>query len=218
MNYEEYYEQEPSEIDEIVEDTVNRITSIIKERAKDEIESSLKAAENRQQEIAQLKKTIQKNNEDEKKLFDEISSLKADLEAKRTAIPTLPFEIGQEVWTIGYLETKKLKCPRCKGTGCIKVAVNGEDLTAECPVCHRNNCLKDKPKQAIEYCTYSVDPSTSISIIKINIDAKGTTYEYYTASGHSNHGVFATRESCREACERLNKLSLETAQKELEGK
>lgn len=217
-DYDYYYEKEPSEIDILIEDTVEKIRQTIIEQAKEDVESETQKSKKIQERYDTDKKhwldmnseLRSKNNE----LQNELKELKTKYEKKRTEIPSLDFEIGETVYYIGSRYDQKLVCLTCHGSG--KVNLNTDeygDITTSCPHCYGN--LYGDIRREVEYRKYY--PSTKrIETVYMEFSKDSTKISYWLSESVGKvDRVFKDRESCQAECDKLNIKELEEAQKHI---
>lgn len=219
MYWEDYYGEEAKypEVEELLEDTTNKIVNIIKDDVKEEINKSLLLAEQRSIEIDNLRKTIAKKNDEIHKLDSEIETLK-----KRQTKLSLPFEIGEEIWVAEYTSSYQLTCNTCKGTGRVTVGTQqyGE-VQISCPHC-KGFTLSNQPKREVTYYKYTTY-KTSVKSIDCNITCNGISYNIHYTDKYHNDQVrelekcFSNENDCITFCEEYNKQCYEQALKSLEG-
>lgn len=232
-DYDYYYEQEPSEIDALVEETVDKITDTILSKAKDEVDSQLQKAKKIQEQYDKdkriLNEIINRQNTHIKTLTDELSNLQKEYDKKRSEIPSLDFEIGEKVLEAEMqYEDGRLVCSTCNGEGKVKIqSTEYGEIETTCPHCKGNTYAGEKNiVKEIKYRRYR--PRT-VTIVRANVcfenNGKLTT-TYYTKEhsgsceiGHTNieKKIFKAHETeaCRKYCDELNKKALEEAQKHI---
>lgn len=220
-DYSDYYEQEPSEVDEIVNDAVQKITDIIKERAKDEIDSIMnKAKYLEEQNAIESKQRAEawKETADWKKKCEELTK---ELEKQRTELK-LEFEVGEKVFFTRYRHdrTKKVFCSECGGTGVIKRIVDGEEYSKKCPKCKGNTYYYShmpEPQKEVEYYEYYPEYDV-IESVNANVSKSGIKYTYCLKQYGTEHEVFKTRDEALARAEEKSKQSFDKAKMKLEGK
>ena len=157
-DYSDYYEQEPSEVDEIVDDAVQKITDIITERAKDEIDSIMNKAKYLEEQNAIESKQRAEAWKETAAWKKKCEELTKELEKQRTELK-LEFEVGEKVFFTRYRHdrSKKVFCSECGGTGVIKRIVDGEEYSKKCPKCEGNTWYSNTrptPQKEVEYYEY----------------------------------------------------------------
>lgn len=217
MYYEDYYEQEPSEVDGIVEDAVEQIVQIIKDKAKEEVDSILDRAKHYEKLWNRVKLENNKLCDELRQKDSQISNLKEDIQKKRTSLNQIPFEVGEEAYFIPTNKSQRINCPECNGKGKKILEMNGETYHCECPKCH-GQLYGANPKKYIDYYTFSPEKNV-IKAINVHIDKKGIRYKYYFDRYSSYfEEVFKTYDEAKEYSDKRNKESYEEALLKLEGK
>lgn len=217
-DYDYYYEQEPSEIDLLIEDTVDKIRRTIIEQAKEDVESETQKSKKIQEKYDTDKKHwLDMNSElrsKNNKLQNELEELKTKYEKKRTEIPSLDFEIGETVYYINYDYNRKLVCPTCHGTGYVNFNTDEYgNITTSCPHCHGNS-YGDIRKE-VEYRRY-YPSSTTIRKVCMEFEKDSTEISYWLSGSVGRvDKVFKDRESCQAECDKLNIEALEEAKKHI---
>ena len=220
-DYSDYYEQEPSEVDEIVNDAVQKITDVITERAKDEIDSIMNKAKHLEEQNAierQQRADAWKETAAWKKKCEELTK---ELEKQRTEL-NLEFEVGEKVFFTRYRHdrTKKVFCSECGGTGVIKRIVDGEEYSRKCPKCKGSTYYYShmpEPQKEVEYYEYYPEYDV-IESVNANISKSGIKYTYCLKQYGTEHEVFKTRDEALARAEEKSKQSFDKAKMKLEGK
>lgn len=223
MYWEDYYGEEAKypEVEELLEDTTNKIVNIIKDDVKEEINKSLLLAEQRSIEIDNLRKTINSKNKELNELQKENEVLVNKLKKNHTKLD-LPFEIGEEIWVAKCNSSYKLTCNTCKGTGTVNINTEqyGE-VQISCPHC-KGLTFSGQPKQEVIYYKY-IAYKTTVKSISCNITSEGISYDInYTDQYHDDQvreleKCFSNKDDCVAFCEEYNKQCYEQALKSLEG-
>ena len=220
-DYSDYYEQEPSEVDEIVNDAVQKITDVIKERAKDEIDSIMNKAkylEERNAIESKQRADAWKETAAWKKKCEELTK---ELEKQRTELK-LEFEIGEKVFFTRYRHgrSKKVFCSECGGTGVIKRIVDGEEYSKQCPKCKGRTWYSNtmpEPQKEVEYYEYYPEYDV-IESVNAKISKNGVKYTYCLKQYGAEDEVFKTRDEALVRAEEKSKQSFDKAKMKLEGK
>lgn len=217
--YDDYYEQEPSEVDEIVSEAVKNITEIIKGRAKAEIESILSEAEKYKKLYSEAQKKMTEDFHDLLSAREEINALKKEAETKRTSLKLIPFEVGEEVYYTKIFRDNTLTCSQCKGTGRISVKLDDGEYSRPCPKCSGRE-WGDNPRKKAEYYKYK-PVKTKIRSIKVTINESETQYLFEVGDSYSmgsmQEEVYKNYDDAVAAAEKKTTESLEKAKKILEG-
>ena len=225
-DYDYYYEQEPSEIDLMVEEAVDKVKSTILLRAKDRVEQQTLKAEKIKKEYQDFKDGTKEIINDQKSKIKDLENrlieLKEDYIKKRTEIPTLDYEIGDKVWMPYRMSDKTLICPTCQGTGYVNIDTdNFGSVKISCPHCHGSEWKhKGDFVKKIQYWEYQPMIRTICGVtIEINEQKQQTIYyKVKSPSGYCNeypspniNDIYADQASCQKRCEELSKLALEDA-------
>ena len=232
-DYDYYYEQEPSEIDILVEETIDKIRDTILLKAKDEVESQTQKAKKVQEQYDEDKRTWREIHNREqsciKKLTEELNALKDEYNKKRSEVPSLDFEIDEKVLEAKMqFEDDKLNCPTCEGKGRITITLDeygGVEVT--CPHC-KNNTYKGEKNLVREIKYHRYRPSTT-TVVRAEVSFEKSnkiTTTYYTKEHSGSCELAHTEikskifkandiEACRKYCEELNQKALEEAQKHI---
>lgn len=232
-DYDYYYEQEPSEIDILVEETIDKIRDTILLKAKDEVDSQVQKAK-KIQELYDKDKRIwgEIHNREQtciKKLTDELNTLKEEYNKKRSEVPSLDFEVGEKVLEAEMqYQDGKLVCPTCNGKGKINVTLDEYgDIETTCPHCKNNTYEGEKNLvREIKYHQYRPRTTTVVRAVA-SFEEGNKIYKTYYTKEHSGscelshsetkNKIFKVKdiEACRKYCEELNKKELEEAQKHI---
>ena len=220
-NYSDCYEQEPSEVDEIVSDAVQKITGIIKERAKDEIDSVMNKAKYLEEQNTIASKQRADAWKETAAWKEKCEELTKELEKQRTELK-LEFEVGEKVFFTRYRHdrSKKVFCSECSGTGTIKRVVDGEEYSRQCPKCKGRTWYSEtmpEPQKEVDYYEYYPEYDV-IESVNAEISKGGIKYTYRLKQYGSESEVFKTRDEALVRSEEKSKQSFEQAKMKLEGK
>lgn len=204
------------EVDEMLTETIDKITSFIKNEVKDDIDSQLRKAEIKQKEIDELKSKIRRLEEIIKNQNNKNNELTAELQKKRTEIPSFEFEIGDKVWVPTIYKTEKLLCKTCEGTGTI--SVNSEEfgsIEATCSICRGWNWTNsDKPPKQSNYYIYE-STYCVLKTIEMVVTASGIHYTYQVKtpmdSEIETEVFFLTKRECDARCREITQESFNSA-------
>ena len=146
MWYDDYEPSEPSEIDNIVNETIAKITDYIIKNSKIDIDEITSQSAAWEQKYKDCKTENRKFFSDLMEKDRQIKELTNELERKRTQLGILPFEPGEEVYFIcqSYSDNETFTCPQCKGKGRIKIVHEGIEYTSTCPTC-KDSTYGDHP-------------------------------------------------------------------------
>lgn len=136
--YDDYEPSEPSEIDQIVNDAIKKVTDYIINNSKFDIELITEQAKDWETKYNECKQENRKFFSDITEKTRIINELKSELERKRTQLGILPFEPGEDVYFIyqDYSTTNKFTCPKCNGKGRVTINHDGISYKATCPMCN----------------------------------------------------------------------------------
>lgn len=232
-DYDYYYEQEPSEIDILIEETVDKVRDTILLKAKDEVESQTQKAKKIQEQYDKDKRIWGEVHNREaaliKELTDKLNSLKEEYNKKRSEVPSLDFEIGEKVLEANLqYQDEELVCPTCNGEGRISVKLDEYGaVDVVCPHCKNNTYEGEKNLvRKIKYHQYK-PRATTVVRATVSFEEDNRIYATYYTKEHSgscelSHSetkskIFKAKdiETCRKYCEELNKKALEDAQKHI---
>lgn len=179
MSYFDCYDYpDYSALDELVDETTNKIKNMIIEGTKEKVDEILNKAQATQDLLNITNNRLIETNKENHSLKTENDKLKEELQQKRTNLDTLPFEIGQRVYYIKRWKTEEVVCPLCKGKG--KIITHSDeygDVEIKCPHCKNNSYWSEKDKEIVKKASYDklkVDSTTvkGFSIV-IDSDEKG---------------------------------------------
>lgn len=224
--FEDYDYPELSELDQLVEDTTDKIKDMIVTEAKEKVDTILNKAKATEQRLAIAYKGLTEAGEEISLLTKENKKLKEELEQKRTSLNTLPFEIGQKVYYLKKRTYEEITCPLCKGTG--KVPTHSDeygDVEIRCPHCKDNSYWSDREKLLVKEASYPIltvsDTKVEGLAIRIESDGKGNVEQkvkvifnnlsFYDAC--DSEDVFT--EAQLEECAKRNKQYKEEAERKV---
>lgn len=232
-NYDYYYEQAPSEIDALIEETIDKIRDTILLKAKDEVESQTQKAKKISAQYDEAKRIWRETHDREqshiKELTEELNALKEEYNKKRSEIPSLDFEIGEKVLVADIqFEVGKLVCPTCHGRGRINVTLDEYgDIETICPHC-KNNTYEGKNNLVREIKYHQYRPTTTTVVRAVASFEEGNKiYKTYYTKEHNgscevSHSEIKSKifkvediEACRKYCKELNEKELEKARKHI---
>ena len=224
-DYDYYYEQKPSEIDILIDETVDKIRKVIELKAKEDIEQETLKSEKIQKEYDEYTKS---SKEAYNKLCAEFGKykkkyeqLEAEYNKKRQEIPSTKYCVGDKVYVAQTNCVNAICCPKCEGKGYINVTLDEYgDISITCPNCKNYNSFYEwadmKNVREARYYEYSPE-KLEIKGIEISIDRDDKiTTTYYLGENHielSEDKVFATAEECKKYCEKKARQEKEEAYK-----
>lgn len=173
-----------SQADEIVNEAKNKITDLIYESVKSEIEQDRQNYVRAKERADELQKECYEQREKINTLEIELKKAKEELKRKDKEIPQTPFALGDEVWVPyrKYGDKGEVKCPTCNGEGYITALTDAYGtLKCVCPHCHN-----DWGKKSAEYDKYYVERRYIKSINIFTDKAKETRFDYGTIEDKSN--------------------------------
>ena len=135
--YDDYEPQEPSEVDTIVEDALDKLEEYLIDHSKLRINKIIESAKSWEKKYHDCKTENRQFFSMITERDDKIKELTKELERKRTQLGILPFEPGEEVYFLmqNYSDVQKVTCPCCEGKGRIYINHDGVDYNALCPKC-----------------------------------------------------------------------------------
>ena len=231
MSYFDCYDYpDYSALDELVDETTNKIKNMIIEGTKEKVDEILNKAKTTEDRLNITTNRLIEAGKENRSLKTENDKLKEELQQKRTNLDTLPFEIGQRVYYIKRWKTDEVFCPLCKGTG--RITTHSDeygDVEIKCPHCKNNSYWSDKNKEIVKRASYDrlrVESTTvkGFSIV-IDSDEKGNIRQDirvvlnqgYSFNDYSIEDVFpeALLEECKKECCQRNKQYEEEAKRKV---
>ena len=151
--YEDDYFEDQSEADQIIEEAVDKLTSLISDKTKSEIERYKNWYKSAAEVRDKLQKRVYEQIEKIKVLETDLKKTKEELEKRDNEIPKVPFISGDEVWWVGNdcRNEVAIKCSACEGKGKVKTqtAEYGE-VEITCPHCKGNSIARYEPAKAYQ--------------------------------------------------------------------
>lgn len=231
MSYFDCYDYpDYSALDELVDETTNKIKNMIINQSKEKVDEILNKAQVTEDRLNITTNRLIETNKEICFLKTENDKLKEEIQQKRTNLGTLPFEIGQKVYYIKRGETDEVVCPLCKGTG--KIITHSDeygDVEISCPHCKGNSYWSDNEKRIVKKASYNkvkVD-STIVKGFTIVIDSdedenirqeiRVMLNQGYSYDSYNIENVFpeALLEECKKECYRRNKQYEEEAERKV---
>lgn len=202
MNYYDY-EDYKSEEEEIVDEAVEQIKNIIKERAKNELDAvqhqveyykeQTKLLEDSRNEAFKKRDAAQKELEDYKKQVDSANSV----------IKSLPFNIDDECWIVVPDGSDIERCPICGGNRSIdSYHPDYGTVKAECPYCGKFGGYDNQEFKIYKYRIKKCNISQVYVIITNKTDYRfSAKYDKYTE--YSNITPYKTKEDAEIAMQKM---------------
>lgn len=225
--FDDYDYPDCSILDELVNDTTDKIKNMIINEAKEKVDIILNKAKETENRLNIAYNRLKELNNNIVSLETRNKELEEEVNRKRTSQKELPFEIGQEVYVYSANDDYTIECPHCLGKG--KVNVDTEKfgyIEVTCPVCHTNTYYdKDNPKPQMRVRYWSYRPITA-TVSRITIDYMGNDIKtvVWVRSENSNAErgfqigeVFSNYKDCRKFCEDASKKERENAERKIKG-
>lgn len=229
MSYFDDYEAyiEPSELDTLTDEYLEKVKEHFKDRFKEQIklvdEQAKKNTEN-MKILGVRELTLNMRETEINQKYEDLEKHKGNLLFEWLSQYGLDLNPGQKVYTIKE-NTEWEDCPKCKGTGKIKVkSEDGIDYDMDCPDCLHNYRTGKKRKT-----TYSVQPMYVVNVsIKLGLKRESYSkdmlkafvygeheYEYtpcsielnkkencdYDSEYYNRKNIYLTEEDCKKALE-----------------
>lgn len=158
MSYFDCYDYpEYSALDELVDETTNKIKNMIIEGTKEKVDEILNKAQKTEDRLNITTNRLIESGRENRSLKTENDKLKEEIQRKRTSLDTLPLEIGEKVYYIRKLTYNEITCPLCRGTG--KVTTHSDeygDVEITCPHCKNNSYWSDREKKIVSRTSYEL--------------------------------------------------------------
>ena len=191
------------EVNSLINETAENVASIIRDKARDEINKI-------------TAETIQ--------LRERVAELTS--ESKGDAQPAVfEYNLGNEVFIPRILKHHRLYCPKCNGRGKITINSDGETYYADCPKCH--NLDKYREQEFVEYSTqvgyvYQITAThtfgnTEPSCDYVIVGTRAALKLGVGATRVQRQRLYHTQKSCQAYCDVLNNEQLQHAQRRLNG-
>lgn len=228
--FEDYDYPELSELDQLVDETTNKIKDMIILESKEKVDAILNKAKETQDRLNAAEKRVSRALQEIALLAQQNKKLKEELEQKRTSLNTLPFEIGQKVYYLEKWNMDEVVCPLCKGTG--KVTTHSDqygDVEIKCPNCKDNYYWNDTDKKIIRKASYDVLTISNTKVkgltIRIELDEQRNIKQKVKVilNNHSCYDTYdvenifteAQLEQCKKECAERNKRYKEEAERKV---
>ena len=166
MNYwngYDYFEEDKSEADQIIEEATEKLVGLISEKTKSEIERYKNWYESADKMRAELQKQVYELGEQNEILKLDAKTAKEELERQDNEIPKIKFIPGEQVYYLANTKRVDVACPTCQGTG--SVTIKTEEFGDQKITCPRCKGIGDK--RCLSY--YTVTP-TQAWVVGVNID------------------------------------------------
>lgn len=191
------------EVNSIINETAESVASIIRDKARDEINKITAETIELRERVAELTS-----------------------ESKGDAQPAVfEYNLGNEVFIPRIARHKTIYCPKCNGRGKVTIKSDGETYYADCPKCR--NLDKYREQEFVEYepqCGYvyqitathtfgNTEPSCEYDVV-------GTRNALKLGIGVNRvqrQMLYHTHKSCKAYCDVLNNAQLQHAQRRLKG-
>lgn len=231
MSYFDCYDYpDYSALDELVDETTNKIKNMIIEGTKEKVDEILNKAKTVEQRLDVALTAVRDQGKEISLLKSENNKLKEEIERKRTSLNTLPFEIGQKVYYLKNWSTDTVVCPLCKGTG--KVTTHSDeygDVEIKCPHCKDNSYWSDKEKLLVKKASYQIltisDTKVKGLTIRIELDEQRNVKQkvkiilnnYSCYDTYDAEYIFteAQLEQCKKECAERNRRYKEEAERKV---
>ena len=151
-NFDDYFEDQ-SEVEQIIDDTIDKLVGLISEKTKSEIERYKNWYESTAEVRDKLQKQVYEQQEKIRVLEIDLKRAKEELERKDNEIPKVPFMPGDKVWFIGNDCRNEVivKCPVCKGRSKVKTqTADYGEIEITCPRCKGSCDTKYEPAKAYQ--------------------------------------------------------------------
>lgn len=231
MSYFDCYDYpDYSALDELVDETTNKIKNMIIEGTKEKVDEILNKAKATEDRLNITTNRLIESGKENRSLKTENDKLKEELQQKRTSLDTLPLEIGEKVYYLKNWNTDTVVCPLCKGTG--KVTTHSDeygDVEITCPHCKNNSYWSDKEKLLVKKAHYQILTISDTKIkgltIRIELDeqrnvkqkVKITLNNYSCYDTYDIEDIFteAQLEQCKKECAERNRRYKEEAERKV---
>lgn len=149
----DYFEEDTSEADQIIEEATERLVGLISEKTKSEIERYKNWYESTAEVRDKLQKRVYEQQEKIKVLEIDLKRTKEELERKDNEVPKVPFIPGDNVWWIGNdcRNEVAIRCSACEGRGKVKTqTADYGEVEIVCPRCKGNSVARYEPAKAYQ--------------------------------------------------------------------
>ena len=188
----DYYFEDQSEAEQIIEEAADKLMGLISEKTKAEIEEYKNWATTAQFRTSQLERTAYEQQERINVLEIDLKRAKEELERKDNEIPKVPFMLGKKVWWVDddYQNAAIIKCVTCHGTGRVKTqTADFGEVEITCPHCKGQRYASYEPVKA--YPGYVVR-----SHIVLDASSDTPSFAYDLVEDEENLKRFKNKEKC----------------------
>lgn len=171
-NYEDYKSEEKKIIDE----AVSKITGLIRERAKNELNDVQYRLEYYKEQTKLLEKSRDNAFEERNAAQKELEEYKKQVADNETLKNAIPFKVGDKCFVLREKKRTEEKCPVCNGKGRIEVDTHSPlgKVDACCPFCSGINYTERTFIRRVyaisEYFVESVYATFAEDTVKVNYD------------------------------------------------
>ena len=222
-NFDDYFEDQ-SEVEQVIDDAINKLVELISEKTKSEIERYKNWYESVSDIRNKLQKQVYEQAEQIKVLEIDLKRTKEELERKDNEIPKVPFMLGDKVWFIGSdcRNEVVIKCPTCEGKGKVKtLTTEYGEVEITCPHCKGNSVTKYEPAKAYQgYVARShtiLDVADDVPSFIYDLVANASDLEKIKANENSytfrRYEIYRTKEEAEKAADQETKIRKFNAEK-----
>lgn len=225
----DYFEEDTSEADQIIEEATERLVGLISEKTKSEIERYKNWYESTAEVRDKLQKRVYEQQEKIKVLEIDLKRTKEELERKDNEIPKVPFIPGDKVWWIGNdcRNEVAIKCSACEGKGKVKTqTADYGEVEITCPHCKGSGVARYEPAKA--YQGYVVRSHINLDVVDdvpsfiydlvedaSDLEKFKTNQDRYT---FSRYEIYKTKEEAEKAANQETEKRKSRAEERLLGK
>lgn len=227
-NFDDYFEDQ-SEVEQIIDEAIDKLVGLISEKTKSEIERYKNWYESTAEVRDKLQKRVYEQAEQIKVLEIDLKRAKEELERKDNEIPKVPFMPGDKVWWVGNdcIDKVAIKCPVCEGRGKVKTqTADYGEVEMMCPRCKGYSVARYYPAKAYQgYVVRSritldvVDdvPSFIYDLVENASDLKNfkTNENMYTIH---RYAIYKTKEEAEKAADQETEIRKSKAEEQLFGR
>ena len=209
----ELYDVPKSEVDELIEDTTNKVVEVVLERAKNQVNSVMQQAEVERKNADYWNGLFKQTKKQNEELQAKINELEDKLNERATDIGKIEWSVGQAVYRLARPSSgeREVTCVTCNGKGRVRGLLGSRAVDATCPDCLGYSSKYGSNKYICTYKYYRAAPISAI-IDKIDVTFyKGTDGEQhrevtYLLDGtwYSEREVSKNIDDIRELCRQYN--------------